>query len=269
MDLGLEGKVAVVAAASGGLGYAVALELAREGAAVAIASRDTGRIAAAAERLRGEVAKRRGGEPEILPMAADLNTAAGAERCVRDAEERFGRVDILVANNAGPPPGSPLLLDDAAWQAGFEGTFLSSRRLAAAAIPGMRRRRWGRIVFITSTSVKQPIGDLAVSTALRSAVVGLAKTLADELAAEGITVNCVAPGSTLTERLQSLLETRARKRGITPEDLAREMQAQIPARRFGRPEEFAAAVAFLASERSSYITGVVLAVDGGLVRSLT
>jgi 3-oxoacyl-[acyl-carrier protein] reductase len=269
MHLGLEGKVAAVAAASSGLGLACALELAREGAAVAICSRDENRVLAAAASIRASIERETSRTPAVLGVAADLAAAGGPEAFLRAAERELGPPAILVANCGGPRPGGPLSLGDDDWKAAFDVTFLSSVRLAGAAAPGMRDRGWGRIVFITSISVKQPIGDLAASTALRSGVVGFAKTLSDELAACGVTVNCVAPGSIRTARLESLLESRAAARGIGRERLEAELEAAIPARRFGRPEELAAAVAFLASERASYITGTVLAIDGGVVRSLT
>jgi 3-oxoacyl-[acyl-carrier protein] reductase len=269
MDLGLSGRVAAVAAASSGLGYAAALELAREGARVSICSRDRGRLDEALASLRAELAKTGAAPAELHAVAADLSSSEGPRRFVGETTERFGAPDILVASSGGPPPGRPLELADAAWEDGFALTFQSARRLAEAAIPAMRARRWGRIIFVTSISVKQPIEGLVISTALRSAVTGYAKALSDELAADGITVNCVAPGSTRTARLESLLESRARRQGLPLAEIEKALVEEIPARRFGTPAEFAAAVAFLASARASYISGTVLPIDGGLVRSLT
>ncbi|MBI4604270.1 MAG: SDR family oxidoreductase [Planctomycetes bacterium] len=271
MDLGLKDKVAAVAASSSGLGLAVAVELAREGCKIALCSRDAARLERAAAQVReaaGCGAPAAAAE-RVLAVRADLASPQGPAEFIRAAAARLGPVDVLVANNGGPPAGPALGLGEEAWRFGFDLTFLSSQRLVAEAAPGMRERRWGRILFITSISVKQPIPDLVISTALRSAVVGYAKCLSDELAPHGVTVNCVAPGSTLTERLEQLLARRAESRRIDPARLREEEERKIPVRRFGRPEEFAAAVAFLASERASYITGTVLAVDGGVVRSLT
>jgi 3-oxoacyl-[acyl-carrier protein] reductase len=269
MDLGLEGKVAAVAAASSGLGYACALELAREGAAVAICSRDEKRIARAAALIRGEVERKDGRTPSVIGIVADLAAPDGPASFLLATARELGPASILVANNGGPRPGGPLSLSGEEWKEAFDTTFLSAARLAQAAAPPMREKGWGRIIFITSVSVKQPIGDLAASTALRSGVVGLAKTLSDELAGHGVTINCVAPGSIRTARLEALIERRAAAQGIDQGGLEALLEASIPAGRFGRAEELAAAVAFLASERASYITGVVLAIDGGVVRSLT
>jgi len=272
MDLGLQGKVAAVAAASSGLGKAVAMALAAEGMSVAVSSRDEARIRAAAAAIDEGARRSRSGAhapPPALPVAADLATVDGPERFVRAAEERFGRVDVLVANCGGPPPGPAAGLGEEEWARAIPVTLLSAVRLARAALPGMRERRWGRILFIASTSVKQPIENLALSTSLRSAVAGYAKSLSDELAAEGITVNVIAPGSISTQRLEDLIAARARDRGIETAAARSALIEKIPARRLGRPEELAAAVAFLASEGASYISGVVLAVDGGAVRSIT
>ncbi|MEM7233675.1 MAG: SDR family oxidoreductase [Planctomycetota bacterium] len=268
MDFGLHGKVAAVAASTSGLGLAVATELALEGAHVFIGSRGESQpVEETVRAIRARLPE--GARNEVAGVKCDFSDPAQAEAFVAAATERFGRVDVLVANNGGPAPGPAEGVDVSTWEAGFRQTFLSSQRLAEVAIAGMKERSWGRILFITSTSVKQPIAGLAVSTAMRSAVVGYAKTLSDELAPFGITVNTVAPGSILTPRLESLLTKRANDASTSFEDAKDALEATIPTSRVGSPEEFAAAVTFLASSRASYITGTVLQVDGGLVRSLT
>jgi 3-oxoacyl-[acyl-carrier protein] reductase len=235
---------------------------------VAISARDGRRLEEAAGSIRAAAAARGRPGAQVLAVPADLATSTGPESFIAAAAAGLGPCDILVANCGGPKPGRGLALRDQDWKEAFDLTFLSSSRLVAAAAPGMRDRGWGRIIFITSITVRQPVGDLVLSTALRSAVTGYAKTLADDLAPHGVTVNCVAPGSIATARLESLLLGQAESRGVDPARLRAEREAAIPARRFGQPEEFAAVVAFLASARASYVTGVTLAVDGGAVRSL-
>ncbi len=237
---------------------------------MAISSRSPERLKDAARWIEDRA--RRGAssaELSVFPFAADLASVGGPESFIRAVEGRFGRVDVLVSNCGGPPRAAAAALSDEDWALAVPLTLLSAVRLARAVLPGMRARRWGRIVFISSTSVKQPIEGLALSNSLRSAVAGYAKTLSDEVAAEGITVNTVAPGATATARLEELLQARARERGIPLAEASAELAARIPMRRAGTPEEFAAAVAFLASERASYITGVVLPIDGGSTRSVT
>jgi 3-oxoacyl-[acyl-carrier protein] reductase len=262
MDLGLKGKVALVAAASRGLGKAVTWEFAREGAHVAICARGEEVLRATAL----EISVDTGGE--VFPVVADVTKPEDIQQLVFAVEEHFSQIDILVNNAGGPPTGTFIDFDDEAWEAALQLNLMSTVRLCRAVLPGMQARRWGRIVNITSASVKQPINGLILSSAARSGVVGMAKTLANECAIEGITVNNVCPGYTLTDRVKSLAEERARKEGKTVQKVIENYAADIPARRLGRPEELAALVVFLASERAAYITGTTIQVDGGYVRSL-
>lgn len=262
MDLGLKGKVALVAAASRGLGKAVAWELAREGARVAICARGETAVHAAAAEIAADTGS------EVFPVVADVTQPEDIQRLVTNVEEQFGRIDILVSNAGGPPTGTFLDFDDAAWEAALQLNLMSTIRLCRAVLPGMRARGWGRIVNITSASVKQPMDGLILSSTARSGVVGLAKTLSNECAAEGITVNNVCPGYTLTDRVKNLAEKQATKDGKSVQEIIEGFAAEIPARRLGRPEEPAALVVFLASERAAYITGTTIQVDGGYVRSL-
>ena len=261
MDLGLRGKVALVPASSQGLGKAVALAFAREGARLAICSRRLDAIEATAEEARRLGA-------EVLALAADLTRAEDIANLVQRTVERFGGVDILITNAGGPPAGRFDDFDDAAWQTGYELTLLSAIRLIRAALPSMRQRGGGVIITMTSSSIKQPISNLILSNVFRAGVAALAKTLADELAPDNIRVNNVVPGRIATERVAQLDQANAARLGVDVETVRQSMLAQIPLRRYGEPEEFADAVVFLASERASYITGATLQVDGGMIRSL-
>lgn len=260
MDLGLNGKVALVTAGSKGLGKAIALELAREGATVAIASRSEAELRKAA----AEIAEATGQRPFV--HAADLTVGAEIDRLVAATLAQFGRIDILVNNTGGPPPGYFDDFDDAQWQRAVDLLLLSSVRLIRGVLPGMRERRWGRIINSTSVAVKQPIGPLLLSNAVRTAVIGLAKSLSNEVAAEGITVNNLLPGSIYTDRVIQNNAIGAERTGRTVEAIRRAAEDEIPMKRYGRVEEYAAAAAFLASERASYITGVNLLVDGGVYK---
>lgn len=259
----LEGKTAVVAAASGGLGFAIAGKLAEHGANVVICSRDQSRIEAAARSIERATGRK------AVAVTADVSRPEDIHAVVDAAISCFGTVDILVNNAGGPPSGGFDDFDDSAWMAAHELNLLSVVRFVRAVLPAMKKQRSGSIVNVISTSVKQPIPGLILSNTYRSAVAGLAKTLADELAPYHIRVNNVAPGKIDTDRVRSLDEARAKKLGITARQAREESEAAIPLGRYGSPEEFANAVAFLSSDDASYITGVTLQVDGGMVRTLT
>jgi 3-oxoacyl-[acyl-carrier protein] reductase len=262
MDLGLKGRAAIVAASSRGLGKACALELAREGARVVICARDAESLAAAA----GEIRTATGAE--VLPIQVDLTDAAQIQHLADEALRRFGRIDVLVTNNGGPPAGYFADFDDEAWMTAHQLTLMSAVRLIRAVLPAMRAQQWGRIVNITSISVKQPIDNLVLSNVYRPGVIGLAKTLAAQVAGEGITVNSVAPGYTRTHRVLELNRARAAEQGRTVDEVFADMTASYPMHRMGEPEELAALVAFLASERASYITGSTILVDGGFAKGM-
>lgn len=257
MNLGLKGKRAIVMAASRGLGYASALELAREGCRLVVCSRDAGRIEAAAERIRRETGA------EVHALAADVKDAAEAARLVDEAVARYGGLEVAVHNAGGPPAGEFQQMSEAQWQAAFEQNLLSFVRLVHAAVPAMKQAGYGRIVTIASSSIKQPIPNLVLSNTLRAGVWGLAKTLSRELAADKILVNVVAPGRIQTERIEELDRANAEKSGRPLADVQRQSVATIPLGRLGQPEELGRLVAFLASEAASYITGQAITVDGG------
>jgi len=262
MDLGIKDRVALVAAASRGIGYAAALELAREGARVFLCSRDEGRASEAAEKIHQETGA------NVAGIAADVTDAADVERFVNLAVERAGRVDICVTNAGGPPATTFDTTDIEMFRSAFELNALSAIRLAKLVLPGMRDRKWGRIVNVTSISVKQPVDGLLLSNTVRAGLTGWAKTVSNEVAADNVTINNVGPGYTLTERQDELAIARAKALGKSKEEMIATWASQIPAHRVAAPEEIAAAIAFLASERASYITGVTLQVDGGWTRGL-
>jgi 3-oxoacyl-[acyl-carrier protein] reductase len=262
MDLGIAGRVALVAGSSSGLGLAIAAALAEEGCRVVVNGRDEGRLAQAARHVA------RHATADVEGFTADVSVPAEAERLVDRVRHRFGGVDILVCNAGGPPAAA---FDDIAvdtWRAALDLNLLSAVHLCRAAVPLMRKRQWGRIVCLTSVAAKQPLEGLMLSSTARAGVLGFAKCLADEVAADAITVNTVCPGYMLTRRTEELLEQRARRADRSPAEVEKNMVHDIPLGRLGEPAELAAAVAFLASARASYITGVVLQVDGGFIRSI-
>ena len=261
MDLGLNGKVAFVAAASRGLGAAIADGLAAEGVHIACCAR-TPEIHEVATSL----AKRH--NVQTLGIEADVSVSADVTRAMAAAIERFGRVDILVTNAGGPPPGPFESHSPEAWDNAIALTLRSVVNLVRAALPGMKERRWGRILNVTSIAVKQPVDGLILSNSVRAAVTGFARTLANEVAPFNITVNNLLPGYTRTERLTQLAAANAAAKGTTSEAAFAAWEQQIPMGRVGEPAEFAALATFLASERASYITAQSVAVDGGWIRSL-
>ena len=263
MDLGLRDKVALVMAASKGLGRASAAALAAEGARVTIGARDARVLEKTAQEIQQATGSR------VLAVPTDVTRAEDMEAIVAATAREFGRIDILVNNAGGPPAGKFDSFGDAQWQAAFELNLLSTVRLIRLVLPHMRKTGSGRIITIVSTSVKQPIDGLLLSNAIRSGVVGLAKTLSVELAPDNITVNNVCPGRILTDRLRQIYRINERvQQGVNEEAVLKEMAHEIPMGRVGKPEELGAFVAFLASQQAAYITGTTTQIDGGLVRSL-
>jgi 3-oxoacyl-[acyl-carrier protein] reductase len=261
MELGLRDRVALVAAGSKGLGRAVAEELAAEGAAVVICARGRDAIDDTCEQIR-----RAGGRSH--GVVADVSVVDQIDHVVAEARRVFGPVDVLVTNSGGPRSGRFETLSPADWDAATRGLLTNAVAFARAVLPAMRERRWGRIINVTSIAAKQPIDGLMLSNSLRSAVIAFARTLANEVAAEGITVNNLLPGYTRTERVVDLSDQMAASQGTTPAAVIGKWEAEIPMRRIGEPREFAALAVFLASARASYITGQSIAVDGGWIRSL-
>jgi 3-oxoacyl-[acyl-carrier protein] reductase len=262
MDLGLTGKIGIVAASSRGLGRAVAEELAREGMSLVLCARGAEALRATAESIRASTGA------QVVDVAADVGEAAGRARVMEAAMQAFGRVDVLVNNSGGPPAGPFETHGPEAWGEAIRQNLESVVELTRAVLPGMKERRWGRIINVTSIAVKQPVDNLILSNSVRAAVTGFARTLANEVAPFGITVNNVMPGYTRTQRVVDLATRNATLRGTSADAEQQLWENQIPMGRLGEPGEFAAMVAFLASERASYTTGASIPVDGGWIRGL-
>jgi 3-oxoacyl-[acyl-carrier protein] reductase len=262
VDLGLRGKVALVAASSKGLGRAVAEELAAEGSHLVMCARGKETLEQTAQSIREKTAVK------VIAVAADLSNPADASRVAKAALDGLGRVDILVTNSGGPPSGSFENLTPEMWDAATSLLLKSAVELTRAVLPGMKERRWGRILNVTSIAAKQPIEGLMLSNSLRAAVIGFARTLANEVAPFNVTVNNLLPGYTRTDRVQDLARAAGGNGGGSSTDIVSKWEKEIPMGRLGEPREFAALAAFLASERASYITGSSIAVDGGWIRSI-
>ncbi|MEH3145827.1 MAG: SDR family oxidoreductase [Methylobacterium frigidaeris] len=260
MDLGLKGKRAIVLSSSRGLGRGIAESLAAEGADVLLTARSAERLDEAVAAINGR------GQGRAHAFVGDLTGSVEAIHAA--AQEKLGGVDILVANTGGPPAGTALGVAPEAWAPQFEAMAVPVFRLAGLVLPGMREAGFGRIVVVASSGVEQPIPNLVMSNALRASIAGWAKTLSAEVAADGVTVNMILPGRIETDRTGELDAANAKKQGKTPQEIAEAARTAIPARRYGRVQEFADVACFLASERASYVTGSMVRVDGGAIRSI-
>jgi 3-oxoacyl-[acyl-carrier protein] reductase len=261
MDLGIGGKTALVLGAGGGLGSAIAAALAREGARVALADIDKGAL----ERCSGAITKTSGSVMTVPWNLADLSVI---DRNVGAIEQSFGPVEILINNTGGPPPTAASGLDPSIWSVNFQAMVLSVIALTDRVLPVMRVRKWGRVITSTSSGVVSPIPNLGISNALRLSLVGWSKTLAHEIGGDGVTANIVLPGRIATDRIRFLDGKKAEREGRSTEAVAKDSVRSIPLGRYGRPEEYADVVAFLASDRAAYLTGSVIRVDGGMITSI-
>lgn len=259
MNLELQGRVAMIAAASKGIGKACALALAAEGCKVSICARNAVEL----EKVRTEAAI----HTEAIASTVDVASRADLERWYQQTVAHFGQVDILITNTGGPPVSRFMQLSDEQWQAGVESTLMNVVRLSRLVVPGMQERKWGRIIHLTSLVAKQPTDELTISSTLRAGLSGLTKTQANQFGPANVTVNAILMGHIMTDRQYHIADVRVKEQGITYEEYFEQQAAAIPLRRLGEPHEVGEVVAFLASERASYITGVSLQVDGGLIRS--
>lgn len=262
MDLGLKGRGVIVAASSEGIGRATAEAFAREGAQVAMCARTKSTLDKAADEIRAAT------KAEVYAEALDVTDASAVRRFVEQAGKQFGRIDVCVTNAGGPPARNFLSTSIDDWKRAIEMNFMSVVYLAKATIPYMQKHRWGRIITITSVTVKQPVAELVLSNAVRAGVVGLVKSLSNEFGKDGILVNNVAPGYTATERLKELARVHSPTAGNAPVDIYQAWAADTPVRRLGEPREIADVILWLASERASYVTGQTVLADGGIYRGL-
>ena len=263
MNLNLKNKNAIVCASSQGLGKSAALDLAEEGVNLAICSRDQDKINKVKEEIHQEI----NSEIKVLALQVDLDSPDEIQAFYKQVENDLGSVDILVNNNGGPPPSTFEQLSDDDWQKAFNSTMMSCLRLSKLVIPNMKKNAWGRIINISSVSVKTPVNGLFLSNSLRMGVLGWAKALSDELAPHGVTVNTVCPGYTRTERVEAILETQSNSSGLKKEEIEKSIAENIPMKRVGEAEDLAGLITFLASEKANYMTGLAIQVDGGSART--
>jgi 3-oxoacyl-[acyl-carrier protein] reductase len=262
MELGIAGRVALVTASSKGIGKAIALELAREGAKLSLCARDEAVLGATAEEIRAATGA------EVMATKADMSQAGDVERLVRSTLDTYGRIDIVVCNAGGPPSGEFMDFDDAAWEKAFQQNLMSTVRLCRLCVPSMKERRWGRIITVPSSAAREPLDRLVLSNVMRAGVAALVKTLGTELGPSGILVNNVMPYLVLTDRIRNLEQRTAEKAGRSVDEMLQESAKSIPVGYIASPEEFAQLALFLASERSSYVNGSSFAVDGGALKSI-
>ena len=263
MNLNLKDKNAIVCASSQGLGKAAALDLAEEGVNLAICSRDQDKI----NKVKEEIHQKINSEIKVIALQVDLDSPDEIQAFYKQVENDLGSVDILVNNNGGPPPSTFEQLSDDDWQKAFNSTMMSCLRLSKLVIPNMKKNGWGRIINISSVSVKTPVNGLFLSNSLRMGVLGWAKALSDELAPHGVTVNTVCPGYTRTERVEAILETQSNSSGLKKEEIEKSIAENIPMKRVGEAEDLAGLITFIASEKADYMTGLAIQVDGGSART--